>query len=117
MINMKLAEERGLDEVTIEMIQTRQGFLNDVLRKPDMVINDPKDVAGYIEACEFKLQSLWGFEQSRKFHRYTFDVKWCQCPKLDNAEMVGWTEKRYINAECPYHGSNPAQTWDDERFD
>lgn len=116
MINMKLAEERGLDEETIEKIQLCQGFLNDVLSNPDMLIDDPRDVATCIEECEFKLQGLWGFEQSKKFHRYAFDVKWCRCPKLDNAEMVGWTDKRYINMECPYHGVNPALTWDDERF-
>jgi len=116
MINMKLAQERGLDEETIEQINLTQSFLNDVLHDPSTLVADPKDIPDCIEECEFKLQSLWGFEQSKKFHRYAFDVKWCRCPKLDNAEMIGWTDKRYINMECPYHGTNPAQTWDDKRF-
>ena len=117
MINMELAKERGLDKATIEKIELCQGFLNDVLSNPDKLIDDPMDVSACIEECEYKLQGMWGFEQSRKFHRYSFMVKWCRCPKIDNEEMVGWTDRRYINLECPYHGTAPATSWNDERFE
>jgi len=117
MINMKLAQERGLDEETIEQIGLTQSFLNDVLHDPSTLVADPEDVPGCIEECEYKLQRLWGFEVNKDFHRYKFRVKWCKCPILDNDELLGWTDRRYINMNCPFHGTNPALTWDDKRFD
>lgn len=116
MINMQLAKERGLNKETVEQIMLCQGFLDDILNNPDILIESPNDIPSCIEECEYNLQGLWGFKKSKKFHRYQYKVKWCTCPSMDNEDMIGWTEKRYINADCPYHGTNPALTWDDKRF-
>lgn len=116
MINKALAERQNLDEYTIEKIELCQAYLSDVLIMPSVFLESPKDVLEHIHDLEYKLQGLWGFPQDIKFHRYDYKVKWCTCPELDNDEMAGNTDKRWINGNCPYHGSNTAISWDDERF-
>lgn len=116
MINMELVRERDIDENIVERIKLCHAYLDDVLENPSVFLESPMDVTKHILDLEYKLQELWGFTQDFKFHRYGYRVKWCSCPVMDNDDMVGHTDKRYINVGCPYHGAYPAITWDDARF-
>lgn len=115
-INMALADSLKLEEGTIYKIDRLQTKLNRLLRCPHVFVDSPADVEEIIKEIEFTLQGLWGFDQSVAYHRYGFYVKGCTCPKIDNDEMVGATERRIYSSDCPYHGTNVAMSWDDERF-
>lgn len=63
-----------------------------------------KDYLLILEQSENELQKAWGLEPDPKWHSYWFYPKYCTCPKLDNAEQLGYG--RIINADCPLHGKH-----------
>jgi hypothetical protein len=63
------------------------------------------EVPKLVRDIEFKLQSNWNFQQDETKHKYTFLIKGCICPKLDNLELFG-QDSKYINTTCPYHGES-----------
>jgi hypothetical protein len=72
------------------------------LQRHLVIIDAPVEVAD----IEFKMQELWGFEQSSKFHRFWLDIPGCICPRMDNRDLYG-THKRVISSSCPIHGDTP----------
>jgi hypothetical protein len=115
MINQKLAEDRGLDDDTIEKIKMTNYYLRDVLWNPEVFLKSPSDVPAHTTALEYKLQNLWGFPADKNKHKYWYQVKGCTCPKLDNLDTYG-VKERWIADACPYHGAEPASSWADARF-
>ena len=63
-----------------------------------------RTVVENITELEFKLQDNWNFPRNIAFHTYTMELNGCLCPKMDNAERVGFTETRIITESCPWHG-------------
>lgn len=115
MINMKLAREKGLDQETITVIELTQNYLKALISNPHVFDMTPIEVVHKVEDLEIKLQKLWGFQINVLFHSYWFNMRWCRCPILDNRDDLGY--RQHINMDCPFHGSNIANDWNDERFD
>lgn len=78
-INMELAEERGLSKETITLIGDCQNQLTDIIEKR-VGQGFSKEIYNYIEQREYELQALWGFSQDSSYHtwkkRYEFKCQW-----------------------------------------
>jgi len=64
---------------------------------------DLKELYKAVTAVEFALQDFWGFERNINFHHYSFRMKGCTCPQMDNEERIG-TGQMIHNGDCIYHG-------------
>jgi hypothetical protein len=64
-------------------------------------VNELRAHADAIEAIEYELQDLWGFDRDRRYHEWYMLPK-CTCPK-DNSERRG-TDYQIIILTCPLHG-------------
>lgn len=62
------------------------------------------EYADIITQIEFDLQSLWGFPQDAKWHKF-WKLPKCTCPKMDNDDRYP-TGYYVINASCPIHNPN-----------
>lgn len=102
-INKVLATRQELSEREIVAIEEVQKHLAAFLARPTMYVKE-KDAPEIITAFEYVLQYLWKFLLDKKFHRYQNDLKGCLCPSLDNRDLVGVEEGRWVNQDCPYHG-------------
>ena len=61
-----------------------------------------RTMANNITDIEFKLQALWGFPQSREYHKF-WELPQCGCPKMDNDDR--YPSGIYVYSEgCPIHG-------------
>lgn len=115
MINKRLAKSRGLTDLRIEEIEKVAKQLDDFIENPQQYVKYPTTVQPHIKHLEFELQYLWEFPKDETCHRYWYRVKWCTCPIIDNEELFAISQK-IINMDCPYHGTNKAESWMDERF-
>lgn len=83
-------------------------LLQKALRKHSNITYIRKDIKtklDILEACEFKLQKLWGVKKDKNYHTYWMAPKACTCPKMDNMDRLGYG--RIIAGDCPLHGSHP----------
>lgn len=115
MINMALAKLRKLSNDTIDEIQMKQDLIDRVRDRPWEFAPTPADAVEMVEDIEYELQGLWKFDRTSDFHVHWNMVRGCQCPDLDNRELVG-TSRRVIVFDCPYHGVNQATSWNDKRI-
>ena len=115
LFNATFAESRGITGVGLWTLQGVYKQLHQVLKRPSMHTQSPKHAVAVIEALETTLQGLWGFPYDKDFHSYWMDLRGCTCAKMDNRERMG-TKYKVITMDCPYHGSHPAQTWEDKRL-
>lgn len=115
MINEELAKYKELSPKTINEIKRIQKEVKDLLDNPKESGFNPEELTLYIQNAEFALQSLWGFPCRADYHNRWYLVKYCTCPILDNKELNGIKYSIRTNS-CPYHGTDIAKTWDDERF-
>lgn len=106
MINMRLAESRGLNEREIRDIRIKQELRKLILKKLEEL--DPKTQKCELKVLvklwtqnEFDLQKLWKLPQDKNFHR-SFDLPHCTCPKTDNKENLG-ADLFIKSADCPIH--------------
>lgn len=97
--NKELADRLKLSEEAREELTSVYAHLYDALYNPEKYEN----VASYVTDLEYTLQGLWGFPRDKKYHYYNLHIKGCRCPELDNMDMVGHSERRYISASCPIH--------------
>jgi len=97
--NVELADKLGLSEETREELKNVYDHLSDALTNPDNYENVP----AHVTDLESTLQMLWGFPTDKKFHYYNLHIKGCRCPELDNMEMVGHSERRFVSVSCPIH--------------
>ena len=65
-----------------------------------------QEIADKIEQLEFNLQRLWGFGESRIYHRYwsRLDMCLCDADSMDNIDDFGY--RRTIKGNCPIHSVN-----------
>lgn len=99
--NEALADSQGLTAEERVALDETYELLFDALNNPENYANVEKTVT----ELEFRLQEQWYFDQNPKFHRYQTHIKGCTCPKLDNAELVGYSADRYRVSDCPWHWS------------
>ena len=64
-----------------------------------------KEWMDQLEEWEYQLQVVWGVKKDSKYHTYWLAPKACTCPKMDNADHLGYG--RIIAGDCPLHGSHP----------
>ena len=62
-----------------------------------------KDLAKEIEEIEFKLQELWNFEKNPNYHKYWLEINKCECPKMDNLDLMYFGSVRIISDSCKIH--------------
>lgn len=58
---------------------------------------------GKITEADRELQKLWGFPVDDNYHKW-WEVPHCCCGALDAQDSYG-TPYRYINGQCPVHGT------------
>ena len=102
-INLSLAKERNLSEVTISAIQTIMDNIHIIHLRPLYYFQTYKDSVECVESLETTLQFLWGFPYDKSYQTYRFGFKECSCPKVDNRERVGMREFVY-DKSCVVHG-------------
>lgn len=67
--------------------------------------NDPaalREMADELEQLEFTMQRTWGFEEDKDKHTWWFHLPGCNCPKIDNMDMV-YTGMRITSGDCCIH--------------
>lgn len=99
--NEELADKQGISRRGRELLDITYDLLIAALENPEN-FEDP-GVEEVVRNLEYRLQELWKFPQDPKFHRYQTHIKGCTCPKLDNAELVGYDADRYRTSDCPWH--------------
>jgi hypothetical protein len=108
MINIKLAQVRGLTNAEIAKVESLQLFRKSLEKQMketpiDDVIKQHQLFKAWKEN-EFKLQELWKFEINSTYHK-DYLLTHCCCPTMDN--HLHWLSKsglRSINYNCIYHG-------------
>jgi len=112
MINMQLAEERGLSQEDIVRLEDVHLLLQDTfeimekLRPSDKKEGEAlRGLVKVIGAYEETLQALWGFEVDIGNHTWWLRAPHCLCPKRDNLESFNMGT-RIIHRGCPLHGIN-----------
>ena len=102
-LNKVLVDRNNLAEeniANIERLHRVKHYIFEYMNNTD----DPeklKKLANLVELVEYKLQSTWGFNIDKNYHRW-FEVPKCSCPKMDNAQYIGLGYK-VINKECKIH--------------
>lgn len=102
-INKDLAKQQGLSERGIITIEELQKHLNAFLARPTIHVQEA-DAPEIVTAFELVLQYCWKFPMDKKFHRYGHKLNGCGCPQNDNDELIGVSDGRWVNQDCPYHG-------------
>lgn len=102
-LNKNLLIEQGVNHKAEDAIKTIHKVLQDVLNNTESY-GKHTNVVSLVEHLEYTLQCLWNFPLDKKFHRYWLEVDGCECPKMDNMDLIGTGYKVYNN-ECPYHGA------------
>lgn len=105
-LNARLAIKQNLD---FDDIQKIKGVHIKLLELFDEIKNeqDPvklKELASQIEDIEYELQDAWKFERDSRFHSWWFQAPKCECPYLDNLDLIG-SGQRIISAHCPLFGA------------
>ena len=62
----------------------------------------------HLTLLESQLQELWGFPVDERYHHYSFKLKGCSCPYMDNMERLG-SGMFFINKKCIVHGSKDSE--------
>lgn len=106
-LSYKLAEKQKLTDWEMKMLVTTHEAKLGVFAAmqaldPGLNKTELRELAEQVTFLEFKLQSLWRFEQNANYHEW-YLVPHCTCPKLDNEDYRG-TTMRIKNADCPIHG-------------
>lgn len=95
---------RKLDNAGKARYQVLKSIMCELLHKPLFVdIKYCTDLPKLIEAVEYQMQEVLGFNKDSKFHSYWNKLDGCTCPKMDNDELFG-TGERIISEDCPFHG-------------
>lgn len=97
--NEALANKQGLTELEKVVLDNTYEELIFTLENPEKI----DGVEDAVRELEFRLQRQWKFPEDPKFHRYQTHIKGCTCPRLDNAELIGYSADRYRVSDCPWH--------------
>ncbi|MFA7219201.1 MAG: hypothetical protein WC119_01680 [Synergistaceae bacterium] len=93
------------DLKSLKKAHRRRLKLFDAIRSED----DPiklRALASKMEEIEFQLQDGCKFKRDKKMHHWWFRMPKCECPKMDNEDMLG-TGLSVITECCPLHGKIP----------
>lgn len=107
MINLSLAEHRGIPRTDIVKIETLQLYRKSLeSRMKELEEYDPEQMELFLKwkDNEYTLQSLWRFEINSAYHQ-DYLLHHCKCPTIDNhlqRQMV--SSNRFVNKNCVYHG-------------
>ena len=108
MINLKLAQARGLGQDTIGKIERHQREAQDLVTAMQKVVDSEPDNYDKLlqlkhdwTEVQFKLQDLWGFAQNADFHR-SYTLPGCKCPVMDNDDRLGTPYHVYAQ-DCQLH--------------
>ena len=113
-INEELAKERGLKQTDLfdlgECYRTKESIeqtIKSIVSFPSR--NDRTRFNSIIQKLleawrenEFVMQEIWKFGRNKDFHR-EYTIPGCKCPKLDNEDLYGTSNRMYSGA-CPVHG-------------
>lgn len=115
LFNTTFADSRGISQEDQAAMQRIYEFLHEILDRPSMHCQTPAMAVELVQGLEYTLQLFWKFPVDRSFHNYWLDLEGCTCPEMDNRERAG-LGYFVITNDCPYHGVNKADTWEDRRF-
>ena len=104
MINMELAEKKGLSEETIERIEELHAERRAIFKTAENTTRVAllKKMHNMWMDLERELQVLWGFEQDDNYIKF-WEFPKCTCAKLDNLEA--YPHGYYtVSGDCPIHG-------------
>jgi len=98
-LNGALLERQGITDITrLAELYIEKNDLEKVMKASD----EPKVFVDEWHDIEYDIQEAWGFERSRKHHRF-WEMPKCGCPKLDNIDM--WPSGVYfMSGSCVLHG-------------
>ena len=103
-LNKNLLTQQQINPETEASLQATHAMLELILENPELVGID--SVSEVVRGLEFALQELWNFPLSQKHHKHQFMIKGCECPKMDNDDMIRSGQPyRYYNMECPIHSA------------
>lgn len=110
-LNERLVAKQGISDENLAALRLTHQVRHIIFERAKKTKDGRKlkELAGLFEELEFLQQSLWGFPQDEKFHRW-FDMPGCTCPKLDNADNIG-TGLRITVEDCPIHGFKKPKTY------
>lgn len=106
MINLQLAEQRGLSTETILQIERLHAFRDSFENSIAFLLgaNNRKltyEVGQMLFKIEEELQKLWGFPVNPNYYKF-WDVPYCSCAKMDSNDS--YPHGRYaISADCWLH--------------
>lgn len=103
-INLRLAEQLGLNEDTIEDIIFFQNKRHDIRKRLSYGELEPTNVVGsFLKYIDKNLQMLW-FKKSDKYpYMFWLEPK-CTCPYFDNQDMISNSSPIFIYSNnCPLH--------------
>lgn len=104
-LNPHLAAKQGVTEGQLEALRASHLIRASLFKAASLGIHNDlllTMVANVFDALETEQQKLWNFPADPNHHRF-FDVPGCLCPKHDNAERLGTSQRIYSN-DCPIHG-------------
>lgn len=103
-INLRLAEQLGLNEEIIEEIiffQNKRYNIREKLSSGE--IEPTRDVGSTLKQIDENLQMLW-FKKSNKYpYKFWLEPR-CTCPKIDNQDIISDSSSIFIYSNgCPLH--------------
>lgn len=107
-LNKRLLVRQHISPVVEKYILTLHA-MKDVLLKFEKGL-DPscsskvfRQLPKVMEDIEYSMQKAWKFEQGKDYHTHWNRFFNCNCPVLDNDDLIGLPQ-RIINMSCPLHG-------------
>lgn len=99
----QLIDHKGMSKDERLALHKVYDMMDAFLKRPDLYSDDPDEIVARVHGLESAMQVLWGFDVDPKHWYYEFDLKGCTCPKLNNLDLRG-TSQRVYSEDCPYHG-------------
>jgi len=100
-INKVYTQVKSLIDLS-RYLMSKDKLLDDYGILDNTITTDPGFLfAEEMEKLEFKLQKLYGFEENRNYHAYTFSLNGCTCDKDKIKES--WGKQLKYDPNCPYH--------------
>lgn len=110
MINHDLVEQLSISDENVHRIKLLQEDRDSLLAQPWEHAETPLMAQERLQSIEFALQSTWGFALDNSFHRLYTYMYGCKCDLVKGSSLFR------VSPSCPYHGVEPATSWDDSRF-
>lgn len=103
MLNKNLLISQEITTKGEASIVALHGIMDDVTENHEEYGNQ-KEVLAIVQSLEYTMQALWKFDRDKNYHRYTWNLRDCTCPRMDNIERIG-TLLKIVSVNCPFHGN------------